>query len=133
MEKIRIRFIREVAAIAIYQHILVGDNFKDIQVFIRLNKELKKNPEEVEYCIDFVTNIINDEEALKTTIQNNLKEGWTNERLSKMELAILLVASYELLTLKNNKQIVINEAVELTKKYCDHGSYKYINGVLNKL
>lgn len=133
MEKIRIRFIREVAVIAVYQHILIGDNLKDIQLFIRLNNELKKNKEEVTYCNDFFLNIIKNQDTISEVIQNNLKEGWTNERLSKMELSILLVAAYELLYTENNKEIVINEAVKLTKKYCDHGSYKYINGVLNKI
>ncbi len=48
-----------------------------------------------------------------------------------MELAILLVAVDELQT--ENKSVVINEAVELTKKYCDDDSYKFINGILNNI
>ena len=29
-----------------------------------------------------------------------------------------------------SKEIVVNQAVELAKKYCDEDTYKFINGVL---
>ena len=33
----------------------------------------------------------------------------------------------------NEKAIIIDEAVILTKKYCDEEAYKYINGVLDNI
>ena len=33
--------------------------------------------------------------------------------------------------MKQPKQVVINVAVELAKKYCDETAYKFINGVLD--
>ncbi len=50
-----------------------------------------------------------------------------------MELAILLVGCYELLETEQGKEVIINEAVELSKKYCDEDAYKFINGLLNKI
>lgn len=67
----------------------------------------------------------------KPLIQKHLKKGWTLERLSLMEKAILYVSIYELNDY--SKEIVVNQAVELAKKYCDEDTYKFINGVLASL
>lgn len=58
---------------------------------------------------------------------------WTFDRLSYIEQAILLESASEIKLGLNSKNIVINEAVKITKEYCDEDSYKYINGVLDKL
>lgn len=58
---------------------------------------------------------------------------WTFDRLSYIEQAILLESTSEIELGLNNKNIVINEAVKIAKEYCDEDSYKYINGVLDKL
>lgn len=58
---------------------------------------------------------------------------WTFDRLSYIEQAILLESTSEIEIGLNNKNIVINEAVKIAKEYCDEDSYKYINGVLDKL
>ena len=39
----------------------------------------------------------------------------------------------ELLETDQSKEVIINEAVELSKKYCDDDVYKFVNGVLNKI
>ncbi len=43
------------------------------------------------------------------------------------------MAFQEILVDKTPKTVVINEAIELSKKYCDDDSYKLINGVLDRL
>ena len=58
---------------------------------------------------------------------------WAFERLSYIEQAILLEATSEIKLKLNEKAIVIDEAIILTKQYCDEESYKYINGVLDKI
>ena len=64
------------------------------------------------------------------TIAANIK-GYTIDRLNKVDLAILVVAIVELKYIAENpKEVVINEAVELAKKYSTEKSPKFINGVL---
>ncbi len=63
-------------------------------------------------------------------ISKNLK-GYTIERLYKIDLAIITLAVIEIKFIKETpKEIVINEAVELAKKYSTEKSPKFINGVL---
>ena len=58
--------------------------------------------------------------------------GWSLTRLTKPTLAICRVAVYEMLYRKDIPfNVSINEAIELSKKYDDEKSPKFINGVLN--
>ena len=60
-----------------------------------------------------------------------LSNGWKLERISKVDLAILRVAVYEMLFSGDISQgIAINEAVELAKRYGAEKSPKFVNGVL---
>lgn len=63
-------------------------------------------------------------------ISSNLK-GYTIERLYKIDLAIITLAVIELKFIKENpKEVIINEAVELAKKYSTEKSPRFVNGVL---
>ena len=55
------------------------------------------------------------------------------DRICKTDLAILIVAIYELNYLKEPIKVVVNEAVELAKKYSLDNSYKFVNGLLAKV
>ena len=66
-------------------------------------------------------------------IERNIK-GWKKERISPVSLAVLRLASYELLFIEDiPKKVSINEAVELCKKYDDEKAYSFVNGVLHKI
>ena len=61
-------------------------------------------------------------------------KGWKLERFSKTTLAILLLAVYEMDKVDQVPQkIAINEAVELSKRFDDEKSRKFINGILGSL
>jgi len=60
----------------------------------------------------------------------NLKSDWTIERISKINVAILKVAIYEMLFKEVPYKVAINEAIELAKKYGDESSATFINGLL---
>lgn len=63
-------------------------------------------------------------------ISANLK-GYTVERLFKIDLAIITLAVIEVKYIKENpKEVIINEAVELAKKYSTEKSPRFVNGVL---
>ncbi len=60
--------------------------------------------------------------------------NWTADRLGYMERAILRLASYELMNEPATPgKVVIDEAVELTKRFCDDGSIGFVNGALDRL
>ena len=63
-------------------------------------------------------------------ISDNLKRDWTIERISKVNLAILEIAIFEIKYNELPFKIVINEAVEIAKKYGDEAAPLFVNGVL---
>ena len=63
-----------------------------------------------------------------------LLEGWTIDRLPTIDRIILRMSAFEL---KHRREIdpavVINEAVELAKKFSTEDSGRYVNGVLGRI
>ena len=58
-------------------------------------------------------------------------KSWKPERISRVSLALLMLAVYEMLFVEEVPvKIAINEAVELCKKYDDDKAPAFLNGVL---
>ena len=84
--------------------------------------------------LEFTTKILNafaeNYSEINNLIATHLK-GYTIDRLFKIDLAIITLAVIELNFIKENpKEVIINEAVELAKKYSTEKSPRFINGVL---
>lgn len=63
-----------------------------------------------------------------------LLEGWTLDRLPTIDRIVLRMGAFELRHRKDtDPAVVINEAVELAKKFSTEDSGRYINGVLGRL
>ncbi|MBS4173419.1 transcription antitermination factor NusB [Bacillus sp. FJAT-49736] len=61
-------------------------------------------------------------------------ENWSVNRLAKVDLNILRIAVYELLYVHDvPSNVAINEALEISKRFGDEKSSKFINGVLSKI
>ncbi|MCR4683662.1 MAG: transcription antitermination factor NusB [Clostridiales bacterium] len=61
--------------------------------------------------------------------------GWSTGRISKVALAVMRVAVYEILFREDvPDRVAINEAIELIKTYDDEEQVrKFVNGVLNSV
>ncbi len=60
--------------------------------------------------------------------------GRSMDRVFKVDLAILRIAVYELLYVKElSYKVVANEAVEIAKKYGKDNSHTFINGILREV
>lgn len=91
-------------------------------------------PEEAE--IDFMNalfaGVIENLQSVDAKISAHLR-GWTIDRLSKVDLAILRIGVYELSAGLNAPAVVVNEAVELAKQYSSEKAGSFINGVLGSI
>jgi N utilization substance protein B len=61
-----------------------------------------------------------------------LLEGWTLDRLPTIDRIVLRMSVYELRHSTTPSPVVINEAVELAKKFSTEDSGRFVNGVLAK-
>lgn len=117
---------REKAMITVYQYLLFE---RDIDTLI--NDEFGENLENVDsYFIDVIHNSINKKDEFSNYI-NNVLDNWTFDRLGSIEQAILLNACSEYDLKKVQAAVIMDEAVELSKTYCDDDAYKLINRVLD--
>ena len=58
---------------------------------------------------------------------------WDLERIALIDKNILRIAIYELLHTKTPSTVILNEAIEMAKKYASDESPKFINGILDKI
>ena len=86
--------------------------------------------EEKAYVQEIWDGIHEKETDILEAIKRNLKEAWSIERIAKIDLAILKLAIYEMVYSKTPYKVVINEAVELAKKYGDDNAKVFVNGIL---
>jgi N utilization substance protein B len=63
----------------------------------------------------------------------SLMPDWPLDRLANTDRSVLRLAAYELLHTQTPPQVVINEAVELAKRYGTEESGRFVNGVLGAL
>ena len=84
----------------------------------------------IEYIKSVFNGIETNKEEILKMISDNLKRDWTIERISKVNLAILEIAIFEIKYNELPFKIVINEAVDIAKKYGDEAAPLFVNGVL---
>jgi N utilization substance protein B len=60
-------------------------------------------------------------------------ENWRFERLAAIDRAILRLAIYEMGAADTPAKVVLNEAVDLAKKYSSEESGGFVNGVLDSI
>lgn len=120
---------REKIMIILYQI----DLYEKDNIFYDLESVFKENLEiDNKYVRDVVNGVLNNLDKIDNTI-NKYLEGWTLDRLGKTDKAILRLSAYEMLYYDTPSVVVINEAVELAKKYSDDKIVKLINAVLDKI
>ena len=120
---------REKIMIILYQiDFYVKDNIPfDMEEVIKDNLEMDNK-----YVRDIVSGVLEKKDELDKIISKYL-ENWDLDRLGKTDKAILRLGAYEMLYYDTPKVVVINEAVELAKKYSDEKVVKLINAVLDKI
>lgn len=100
------------------------------QIELYIDSNEIKDEEAQKYIKDAVLGIEENKVEILKNIEMNLKSDWKIERISKIDLAILKLAIYEIKYKKIPFKVAINEAVELAKKYGEDSSKNFVNGIL---
>ena len=99
-----------------------------IELYVESNEMTDKKAKE--YMVDAILGIEKNKDKIIQSIETNLKSEWKLERISNIDLAMLKLAIYELKFTEIPFKVVINEAVELAKKYGEDSSKNFVNGIL---
>jgi len=62
-----------------------------------------------------------------------MAENWRPERFAVIDRVILRLAAFELSAGKTPPKVVLNEAIELAKKFSSEDASSFINGILDSL
>lgn len=121
--------LREKIMTIIYQISLYKNNKMDFIV----DDVIKENLEiDNEFVKDMVYGVVTTYDEL-TDEANKYLNNWTIDRLDLTGASILRMALYEIKYMDTPPVVVINEAVELAKKYSDDSVRKMINAALDKV
>ena len=113
----------------VYEWEMGGDGGEDT----RLNLlEVIPEENEADFMNGLFEGVIARQEEIDACIQE-FARGWTLERITRVDLAILRVATYELLKGEVPASVVINEAVQLAATYSTEKASAFINGVLGSI
>lgn len=87
-----------------------------------------------EFCKDIVQGVNRNGKEIDEIISSFTK-NWSLERMSSVDRAILRMATYEIVFSPDKTPIaaIIDESVELAKKYSTENSGKFLNGILDKI
>ena len=111
-------------------------NGKDLDTvlasYLERENEVELNEKGKEFLIEYAKGISENQDKILAELDEKM-EGWSFERVGNVEKALLKISVYEILFKDTPKEIIINEAVELAKKYGDVKTYEFVNGVLAKL
>ena len=122
--------MRESAFKLIYSlEIQKQDTLKE-QIDLYFESDNIENKDAREYIEDAVSGIEEHKKEILGFIEKNLKSDWKIDRISKIDLSILKLAIYEIQYKDIPFKVVINEAVELSKKYGEDSSKNFVIGIL---
>lgn len=82
------------------------------------------------YILNVIKGVSDNKDEIVDVISKHLVDSWKYARVSKVNRTLLKLAIYEILYVKIDFKVVINEVVELAKKYSEATAPSFINGVL---
>lgn len=110
---------RKQAVFALYQHDLTGRTLEDLF-----------DDQTTDFARALSVETLDRQDAIDATLERHIKDGWTLQRLAPLERNILRVATHELESGDVPREVALDEAVELAKRYCGAEAPKFVNGVL---
>jgi N utilization substance protein B len=98
-----------------------------------LDRIEKPRPDHLDYTISLVEGVTGRKAQIDELLAEHA-QGWTLDRMPKVDLAVLRVGVYELLWAEDVPDpVAIDEAVGLAKELSTDDSPRFVNGVLGRI
>ena len=122
---------RELALQALYQLEITGDHTDaTVQAFVR---HFSESEECQAFALKLVEGVLERADEVNALI-SAATENWRIERLSKVDANVLRLASFELVACPDVPvSVVINEAIEIARRYGSEESAVFVNGILDAI
>ena len=121
---------REAAMKLMYEYEVTGCLSMDTLYFMpEILKTNSLTEENIEYIQEIIQNFGEHAQEIDDKI-TQYSISWSISRIAKIDLAILRLAFFEILYTTTPHTILVNEAVDLAKKYSSAKAPSFINGVI---
>lgn len=121
---------RVAAVKLVYEYIMGGEGGESTLTDL-LN--IAPGEEETDFMNAIAEGVKRNKAEIDKSLEGLLAEGWTLDRLPKVDYTILLSTAWEIIYCTGSAGSAINDAVDIAKQYSDEKSGAYINGVLGSL
>ena len=128
------RVARKLALIAIYQWQMTDNSYQDIYLGLQEDKDLSKDMKKADmgFFQALTKCAMENTEKVDAAIEPFLDRK--SEHLDQIERAVLRLSTCELMNQPEVPyKVIVNESVNLTKKFGADQAHKFVNGVLDKV
>lgn len=123
------RKARELVLQSLYQSELNGKPVSDN--FLVLREHFEINKKALPYATELIDGMVEHQDALDQRIAQHTK-NWRVERMSLIDRNIIRIGAYELCYRADiPAEVVINEALEVAKRFSTDEAAPFINGILD--
>ncbi|AYF54938.1 transcription antitermination factor NusB [Clostridium botulinum C] len=124
---------REIAMKLLFEMSINKEELKEIIHNFKENTDTSLKDVDFEYINKIIQGVQDNIETIDSKIEENLTK-WKLNRLSKIDLTILRISTYEIIFVEDiPEKVAVNEGIELAKKYSAENSPAFINGVLGNM
>jgi N utilization substance protein B len=103
------------------------------EVILYFTQEVKASPEVTAYATTLTQGVVKEIDLLDRMLSQKAK-NWKLSRMAGVDRNVLRIAAYELLRCPDvPREVVLNEAIDIAKKYSTEDSGAFVNGILDKL
>ncbi|MGI9497370.1 MAG: transcription antitermination factor NusB [Mariniblastus sp.] len=122
---------REIVLQVLYQDDLNTDQPEDIRLRF-INARLNQDRSLVEFAEDLLAGVRQHRDAVDQQLEA-IARNWKLSRMAATDRNVLRLGAYEILFTETPDRVVVNEAIELAKRYGTNNSSQFVNGVLDRL
>ena len=122
---------REIVLQVLYQDDLNSDQPEDIRLRF-INARLNQDRSLVEFAEDLLAGVRQHRDAVDQQLEA-IARNWKLSRMAATDRNVLRLGAYEILFTETPDRVVVNEAIELAKRYGTNNSSQFVNGVLDRL
>ena len=126
------REAREIAYKMLFSQDFGGTGWDESDIVNVLDEGQKIGKKDVEFIQSILKGVSEHRQEITSAIERNLQNYKMNRVLST-DMAALKLATFELFYTDTPARIVMNEAIDIVKKYSTEKSFSFVNGVLSKI
>lgn len=124
------RKLRELALQLLFQEDLV--HYSPEEILGNCFKDLKGSPQSYEFAEFLFRKSLENRNEIDNLIRRHA-QNWRLERMSVVDRNVLRVAVSEFLYTETPRPVVIDEAIEIARRYNAEDSGEFVNGILDAI